>query len=450
MGGRGSSFFSAIRRRRGTSRIGTLTRCPLCGREFGGRTTYNQFNSHVDECLRNPSVRPLFNETESIKSVGEACSFSFDAKYQWLRSRNDLDRVPWQHSSVTLLVQREALLENSCSQTLGLSQVEWRSEFNLVFEGEMAKDAGGVLKEWLRELNSLILASSQGFYRFSATDTVAYLPLPLRSSSSIYRLHGLLLGKALFEGIPLNCRLIRPIFKAITGKKLDFEDLKHIDQALYSGLTYMRDNDITETVFESFSVEIDSEIHDLKPNGRNIPVTEGTKQEYVQLRGDWELGRIAEQVRELVAGVHLVVGRESLGVFEPEEMELALCGLQFIDVADWEAYTVYKGEFHPNHQVVEWFWSALNAMSQEQLSLLLQFAMGTSRLPVEGFKTLRTMRGEPARFTLEPVPYSAHSPYPRAHTCFNRLDLPVYPSPSLLRKYLHYAIANHAQGFGLE
>ena len=454
MGGRGSSFLSAIRRRRGTSRIGTQTDCPLCGQKFGRSTTFNQLNNHIDECLQNAPYRPTTSPTETLKSPSEVASLAFDSKCEWLRCHNDQDRVPWQESSVTLVIQREALLEHSALQALGLSQVEWRSEFNLVFEGEMAKDAGGVLKEWLRELNSLLLSPSQNLYTFTGTDTVAYRPNPTIRLSDLYRLHGLILGKAIFEGVPLNSRLAKPIFKRIVGKPVNFEDLRDVDQAVYTALVYMRDNDITETVFESFSVEKRQEstvtVFDLKPNGRNIPVTEESKGEYIRLRADWELGKGSEHIRELVKGVHTVVQKEWLQVFEPEEVELALCGLPFIDVADWEAYTIYKGEYNPDHQVVQWFWSLLNAISQEQLSLLLQFVMGTSRLPVEGFKTLRTMRGEPACFTLEPVSYSDRSPYPRAHTCFNRLDLPVYPSQSLLRKFLLYTIANHSQGFGLE
>jgi len=398
----------------------------------------------------------MTSPVEHLLEASEAMALAFDSKCEWLRGRNDQDRVSWQQNSVTVVVQREALLEHSTLQALGLKQTEWRSEFNLVFEGEMAKDAGGVLKEWLRELNSLLLSGSQGLYIFTGTDTVAYRPDPFSSPSNLHRLHGLILGKALFEGVPLNCRLAKSVFKQIVGKPVDFEDLRFVDLSIYNTLVYMRGNDITETVFETFSVEKRNEtegtvrVVDLKPNGRHIPVTEESKSEYIRLRADWELGKDSPQIKGLVEGVHTVVRREWLQVFEPEELELALCGLSFIDVADWEAYTVYKGSYHPDHQVVIWFWDLLNAVSQEQLSLLLQFVMGTSRLPVEGFKTLRTMRGEPACFTLESAPYSDSSPYPRAHTCFNRLDLPVYPSQSLLRKFLLYTIANHAQGFGLE
>ena len=33
-----------------------------------------------------------------------------------------------------------------------------------------------------------------------------------------------------------------------------------------------------------------------------------------------------------------------------------MCGIVSIDVKDWKANTVYKGVYHPNHIVIQWFW----------------------------------------------------------------------------------------------
>ena len=55
------------------------------------------------------------------------------------------------------------------------------------------------------------------------------------------------------------------------------------------------------------------------------------------------------------------------------------------------------------------------------------------------------------------VPRRAESPgnsddgvLPRAHTCFNRIDLPVYKSQEDLKKYVEMAVALEAVGFGIE
>lgn len=45
-----------------------------------------------------------------------------------------------------------------------------------------------------------------------------------------------------------------------------------------------------------------------------------------------------------------------LKIFDEHELELLMCGIQNIDVRDWKTYTLYKGEYHANHIVIQWFW----------------------------------------------------------------------------------------------
>ena len=39
---------------------------------------------------------------------------------------------------------------------------------------------------------------------------------------------------------------------------------------------------------------------------------------------------------------------------------------------------------------------------------------------------------------------------PRAHTCFNRLDLPRYPDYGTMKRSLDYIANNDILGFGME
>jgi hypothetical protein len=45
-----------------------------------------------------------------------------------------------------------------------------------------------------------------------------------------------------------------------------------------------------------------------------------------------------------------------LKIFDENELELLMCGIQNINVKDWRQNTVYKGDYHPNHIVIQWFW----------------------------------------------------------------------------------------------
>jgi E3 ubiquitin-protein ligase NEDD4 len=92
---------------------------------------------------------------------------------------------------------------------------------------------------------------------------------------------------------------------------------------------------------------------------------------------------------------------------------------------------------------------------------LLQFATGTSRIPVNGFKDLQGSDG-PRRFTIEKS--GSDKALPKSHTwyvasscstdpadlsSFNRLDLPEYKNKSDLQQKLTIAV-EETVGFGQE
>ena len=62
-------------------------------------------------------------------------------------------------------------------------------------------------------------------------------------------------------------------------------DLESVDHETYGSLKWMMDNDITDILYETFSVETkdavgDLKVHDLIPDGRNIEVDNDNKLEY--------------------------------------------------------------------------------------------------------------------------------------------------------------------------
>lgn len=84
-----------------------------------------------------------------------------------------------------------------------------------------------------------------------------------------------------------------------------------------------------------------------------------------------------------------VVPLQLLKVFDESELELLMCGIGTIDVRDWHMNTLYKGGYHPNQLVIQWFWRLVLSFDNEMRARLLQFVTGTSRLPMNGFKELQ-------------------------------------------------------------
>lgn len=89
---------------------------------------------------------------------------------------------------------------------------------------------------------------------------------------------------------------------------------------------------------------------------------------------------------------------------------------------------------------------SVHSFTNEQRLRLVQFVTGTSSIPYEGFSALRGSTG-PRRFCIER--WGRVESLPRAHTCFNRLDLPPYPTPQVLYEKLLLAV-EETNTFGIE
>lgn len=191
-------------------------------------------------------------------------------------------------------------------------------------------------------------------------------------------------------------------------------------------------------------------------------MTDANKEEYLTLLLKHKMfAGIGEQLDALLQGLYDVLPRTLLAVFDYQELELLLCGVPSIDVTDWESHTDirytraeqgFNKATNNEQQVVQWFWEAVRAFSQEERARLLQFVTGTSRVPAEGFRALLSHDGRIRRFGLQLVPIGAPPTglYPKAHTCFNRLDLPVYRSYEELVTYLTLVINMEITGFTMQ
>ena len=167
------------------------------------------------------------------------------------------------------------------------------------------------------------------------------------------------------------------------------------------------------------------------------------------------MGRIDKQLSAMLKGFYEVIPSVLLSVFDFQELELVLCGLPNIDLDDWEQNTEYSGDYKRrgrSHKVVKWFWKLVREdkdFSDEERARLLQFATGTSRVPALGFRALQGRDGDIRLFTIESCKLK-ESVYPRAHTCFNRIELPLYKSYDELKSRTMDAIQMELTGFGME
>nr|XP_036852810.1 E3 ubiquitin-protein ligase SMURF2 [Manis javanica] len=369
--------------------------------------------------------------------------------------RQELSQQQPQAGHCRIEVSREEIFEESYRQVMKMRPKDLWKRLMIKFRGEEGLDYGGVAREWLYLLSHEMLNPYYGLFQYSRDDIYT---LQINPDSAVNPEHlsyfhfvGRIMGMAVFHGHYIDGGFTLPFYKQLLGKSITLDDMELVDPDLHNSLVWILENDITGVLDHTFCVEHNAygEIiqHELKPNGKSIPVTEENKKEYVRLYVNWRFLRgIEAQFLALQKGFNEVIPQHLLKTFDEKELELIICGLGKIDVNDWKVNTRLK-HCTPDSNVVKWFWKAVEFFDEERRARLLQFVTGSSRVPLQGFKALQGAAG-PRLFTIHQIDACTNN-LPKAHTCFNRIDIPPYESYEKLYEKLLTAIEETC-GFAVE
>ncbi|XP_061523013.1 NEDD4-like E3 ubiquitin-protein ligase WWP1 isoform X5 [Phycodurus eques] len=389
-------------------------------------------------------------------SVTKGPQIAYERSFRWklahFRYLCQSNALP---SHVKITVSRQTLFEDSFQQIMALKPYDLRRRLYVIFRGEEGLDYGGLAREWFFLLSHEVLNPMYCLFEYAGKSNYC---LQINPASAINPDHlsyfcfiGRFIAMALFHGKFIDTGFSLPFYKRMLNKKLILKDLESIDPEFYNSLIWIRDNNIEECGLEMY-FSVDMEIlgkitsHDLKPDGTNVLVTEENKEEYISLMAEWRFSRGVEgQTKAFLDGFNEVVPLQWLQYFDEKELEVMLCGMQEVDLQDWQRNTVYRHYTRNSKQII-WFWQLVKEVDNEVRLRLMQFVTGTCRLPLGGFAELMGSNG-PQKFCIEKV--GKETWLPRSHTCFNRLDLPPYKSFEQLKEKLLFAI-EETEGFGQE
>ncbi|XP_071551035.1 E3 ubiquitin-protein ligase SMURF2 isoform X4 [Panulirus ornatus] len=378
------------------------------------------------------------------------------AKMKVLRA--ELQCLQPQSGHCRLDIPRGEVFEESYRQIMKMRPKDLRKRLMVKFKGEEGLDYGGVAREWLYLLSHEMLNPYYGLFQYSRDDIYT---LQINPDSSVNPEHlsyfhfvGRVIGMAIFHGHYIDGGFSMPFYKMLLNKLIVLDDIEAVDPDLHRSLNWMLENDITDIIDNTFTVEHESfgvlQMRELKPDGSNIVVTEDNKKEYVKLYVNYRFMQgIEQQFAALQKGFTEVVPQHLLKPFDERELELIIGGLGKIDIDDWKANTRLK-HCTPETPVVGWFWQIVDSYSEEMRARLLQFVTGSSRVPLQGFKALQGSTGAagPRLFTIHQIDAPTEN-LPKAHTCFNRIDLPPYESYSKMLEKLTQAVEETC-GFAVE
>ncbi|XP_072353453.1 E3 ubiquitin-protein ligase NEDD4-like isoform X5 [Scyliorhinus torazame] len=410
-----------------------------------GRSFFIDHNTKItqweDPRLQNPAI------------TGPAVPYSREFKQKYDYFRKKLKKPADIPNRFEMKLHRGNILEESYRRIMSLKRPDvLKARLWIEFESEKGLDYGGVAREWFFLLSKEMFNPYYGLFEYSATDnyTLQINPnsgLCNEDHLSYFKFIGRVAGMAVHHGKLLDGFFIRPFYKMMLAKSITLKDMESVDGEYFNSLKWILENDPTEL---DLRFCIDEENFgqtyqvDLKPNGSDMVVTNENKREYIDLVIQWRfVNRVQKQMNAFMEGFTELIPIDLIKIFDENELELLMCGLGDVDVNDWRQHTVYKNNYCTNHPVIQWFWKAVLLMDAEKRIRLLQFVTGTSRVPMNGFAELYGSNG-PQLFTIEL--WGTPEKLPRAHTCFNRLDLPPYESFEDLREKLLMAVEN-AEGF---
>lgn len=247
------------------------------------RTVLNQILRQTSSHLADGPFSVLVDHTRIL---------DFDVKRKYFRT--ELERLDngIRREETAVHVRRSHIFEDSFRELYRRPPEEWKNRFYIVFEDEEGQDAGGLLREWYMIISRDIFNPMYALFTVSPGDRVTYM---INSSSHCnpnhlcyYKFVGRVIAKAIYDNKLLECYFTRSFYKHILGIPVKYTDMESEDYTLYKGLVYITENNISDLGYElTFTAELNefgsTQVRDLIPDGKNIPVTEENKMEYIKL-----------------------------------------------------------------------------------------------------------------------------------------------------------------------
>ena len=381
---------------------------------------------------------------------------SFEEKQNIFKNNLQKLKIDWTEGPNYININRDKLIESSIEE---LSKVNLYREIKVKFKGEEEGDAGGIMREWLTSLfkefqkpeNKLFTKADTKDYSIKVYNDKNYSKNKLK----IFEFIGKIFVLALLNDLTINSCFNIYIYKIILDEPVELEELFFIDSEIYHSIQKLKNLQDFSNLELYFAENEKNEVGDVNVlnlilDGANVPVNKENMEYYFQKKIEYIMNKDRDYINHIKKSLFSYIPESLIKIFSANELELMLNGTPFIDVTDWIENTEYEG-YSPSDEIIINFWDIVKELPQEKLSRLLQFSTGSTRVPVGGFKSLQSNRGNIAPFSIYKMEYEkGKRNYIKARTCFNRINLPNFPDKEKLLEGINFVIDNEILGFGIE
>ena len=345
-----------------------------------------------------------------------------------------------------LKVRRQFIVADSVQQILAQSGHAFVRKLRVTFDGEKAVDAGGPSREFLYLLSEKLLSPDYGMF-VHVNGVKWFSPTTLEGDRSFF-LVGTVLGLAIRNNVILPIRFPRVLYKKLLNPNpyLTLGDLSEVLPEVGKSLQSILEMravgedvsslDLTfETTIECFGQNVSVPL--IEGMG-GVEVTNENVEQYINAYVNFELdSRIKTSFEAFKRGFDLACPGKIYRTLDPAEIDIIVSGEEVYDWAALKTTTKYANATEKS-RAIHYFWDIFDSLTQKEKMGLLKFITGSDRTPYGGLKNLK--------ITINVT--KDIGKLPTAHTCFNILDLPNYPTQNEMRDKIIYATFE-TEGFGL-
>jgi len=309
--------------------------------------------------------------------------------------------------------------------------------FHVELVGLGSADHGGPCRQVLSELAREIMEKHSTapfqcnplFFRVNPEENSLIMPSPHTVAPEhldMYRFFGRLLGAFLITEAILAVDFPSLFWKYIShgeGSYVTYHDWAQVTPTVGRILAQIEKAEISDDSVADLCEEYSTEIKKLQGDS-NVALSPSARAVLLNriMMRPWEV-----QLRTIHEGMTEVIPARVLCALPWREMSTTVCGSPAITYDDLKVNTQDElGEMSAM------FWLVVGNMTDQQRSLLLEFATGQKRLPLPATKKLKVVTSSSR----------SDQTLPTAGTCGFTLKIPFYSSEGVLRDRLVYAIEN--------
>jgi len=183
------------------------------------------------------------------------------------------------------------------------------------------------------------------------------------------------------HGVILDLHFPLIVYKKLCDVKPTLEDLSEFNPGLYKGLkqlldysgpNFQEDMDLTFQITSNYFGSY--QVYELKPGGSEIAVTIENRAEFVELYVHFLMqSSVSVQFEAFKKGFLSVCDGNALKLFEPEELQLLICGDPVLDFYELEKATTYDNGYDKDSETVKYFWEVVHSLLEAEKKKLLFF-----------------------------------------------------------------------------